>query len=644
MRIGSIHLSRAFVPYAIIACLGIALSWAGHVVTTQFWQTSVGSFRAEKERDIAVATSHVEDQFNRIRMNLVTIGMLPSVKQISRHAENLTPGDRSTIDLIYLQLFNAMSVSEIYIVPSDFDPNTVDLVSGKPQVPIIMFDGRVVGGRVGPEDHGVRETAKEVESEEYELLKVQQSWFRTRFLQSPNKLQFDLPMISGHEVITSDNTEYNRTKSDGDRRGFVFSVPFFGIDGKFRGTVSAIIRTNVLRKFLGDGNFALLNENLAVKIVSGKPVADNVAGSRLFSLVSKVKDGDPTGEWKLSSEYSEGDLYLLRPLAKNIGLINIFGNIVAALLCLLSSGIVYSYNRNVRNKASIRKSVRQKRAEMLERLAEEFSASVEVRVGEANRAVRSMSANAADLKKSADVMLTSSKEVENASARAAGNVARVEFASNALTLSIEGVSADVGKSHQSTNEVSHKAQSTKQTVSSLGEAGARIGKIVKLISDIAEQTNLLALNATIEAARAGEAGKGFAVVAGEVKNLATQTSRATAEIAAQAESVRLIAAEAASAIESIASTVGVISGASSNIVAATQEQGGSAREISENVHEAVEASQAVAANITLVRQASESSQENAASVYDNSQELAKQIELVSADVRIFLQKIRSAGA
>ncbi len=63
--------------------------------------------------------------------------------------------------------------------------------------------------------------------------------------------------------------------------------------------------------------------------------------------------------------------------------------------------------------------------------------------------------------------------------------------------------------------------------------------MVNLIRDIAEQTNLLALNATIEAARAGEMGKGFAVVASEVKELATQTAKATEEISSQISGIQV---------------------------------------------------------------------------------------------------------
>jgi methyl-accepting chemotaxis protein len=69
-----------------------------------------------------------------------------------------------------------------------------------------------------------------------------------------------------------------------------------------------------------------------------------------------------------------------------------------------------------------------------------------------------------------------------------------------------------------------------QDIEGLRDSLDRVGKVAHGIEAIARQTNLLALNATIEAARAGEAGRGFAVVAGEVKALAGQTSKATAEI------------------------------------------------------------------------------------------------------------------
>ena len=79
--------------------------------------------------------------------------------------------------------------------------------------------------------------------------------------------------------------------------------------------------------------------------------------------------------------------------------------------------------------------------------------------------------------------------------------------------------------------------------------------MVELITNIAGQTNLLALNATIEAARAGDAGKGFAVVASEVKNLATQTARATEEIGSQIAQIQGATGQAVEAIKGITATI-----------------------------------------------------------------------------------------
>ena len=95
------------------------------------------------------------------------------------------------------------------------------------------------------------------------------------------------------------------------------------------------------------------------------------------------------------------------------------------------------------------------------------------------------------------------------------------------------------------------AQNADQLVGQLSSGASRIGDVVKLIRAIAEQTNLLALNATIEAARAGEAGRGFAVVASEVKTLASQTAKATEEIATQIGAIQGSTAQAVEAIRQI---------------------------------------------------------------------------------------------
>lgn len=80
------------------------------------------------------------------------------------------------------------------------------------------------------------------------------------------------------------------------------------------------------------------------------------------------------------------------------------------------------------------------------------------------------------------------------------------------------------------DSVKQWSESMAESILELAEQAQAIGEIISTVNEIAEQTNLLALNAAIEASRAGEHGKGFAVVAAEVKTLAEQSKRATAQV------------------------------------------------------------------------------------------------------------------
>jgi methyl-accepting chemotaxis protein len=298
--------------------------------------------------------------------------------------------------------------------------------------------------------------------------------------------------------------------------------------------------------------------------------------------------------------------------------------------------------RTAADKHAAEQKAAAERKAMMERLAAEFEAAVGNIVETVSNASHELEAAASSLSKTAETTEQLSGTVASASEDASANVKSVAAASEEMTSSVQEIGRQVNESSKIAGEAVSQAEKTDARIGQLSEAASRIGDVVKLITAIAEQTNLLALNATIEAARAGEAGKGFAVVAQEVKALASQTAKATDEIAGQITGMQAETRESVLAIKEISGTVRRISDIATTIAAAVEEQGAATGEISRNALLAAQGTAQVAVNITDVNRGASETGTASARVLASAQSLAGESGRLKREVEKFLNTVRAA--
>lgn len=217
-----------------------------------------------------------------------------------------------------------------------------------------------------------------------------------------------------------------------------------------------------------------------------------------------------------------------------------------------------------------------------------------------SRNTQEANANGQSISAAADQLVASIGQISENSEGASEEANHTNNAAKDGLTKMSAVSKAIG-------DISSTSRQTSQSLADLSEAASQISEFLSVIQSIADQTNLLALNATIEAARAGEAGKGFAVVASEVKTLASQTGKATEDIAQRIEALTAGMETIQTAIQS---SEGAIQngedaiGAANEIMQSIDGMVGTVSErvnqITEILHQQKEASHEIARNVANV--------------------------------------------
>lgn len=174
----------------------------------------------------------------------------------------------------------------------------------------------------------------------------------------------------------------------------------------------------------------------------------------------------------------------------------------------------------------------------------------------------------------------------------------------------------------STNTINNSKEMQKD-MDALLEIINHMNEVISGINSISSQTNLLALNASIEAARAGEAGRGFAVVAEEIRQLAEETQKLTANMGQFVDKIKEASQKSATSVTTTIEQLGIVTEKIGNVWVINNENQQHVSNVNDSISSLAAVSEEISSSMVELENQTMSIKEQCSQLNDSTKHLRK---------------------
>ncbi len=232
------------IGYLAILIAGLVLTAGVRLEANRQYLAGWQQYLEDDQHEFADNSGRVARFFAGLNEKLGAISSLPAVRKLDPTAANLDSDGIEAIQQLFNGLARNLTVAKIYVTPlSDVSPHA------------LIFNKTILRSKTLSQNDEAQfgaqpsNAALQIPSSEVERQQLQNhvKWFGVNYPSITNLKTFNSPMISGAEIVMPGEGNAIKPKSDEDSKGIVFSTPYYGTDGKYSGTISAVVPTSRLR-------------------------------------------------------------------------------------------------------------------------------------------------------------------------------------------------------------------------------------------------------------------------------------------------------------------------------------------------------------------------------------------------------------